>query len=152
MQYPLLVIHRLCLPCCLHDQRNVLIMACVLPINEKAVEGGCQNKAPHNPEDPARHTFTEEHYPDRCHQRRNVKGSGEHIGADLVAVIGFKVIEKGGYVVNACPHKGNVAAEKDRFHQSSYESGGPGVVLHCGCSFVYSLADYLFCLTVCSFV
>jgi hypothetical protein len=53
----------------LQQQRQVLIMAGVFPVDEKTVTGNGENERPHDPEGPSGHALAIEHHPDSRHLR-----------------------------------------------------------------------------------
>src|SRR5712692_5426727 len=145
MQHPMRIVDRCSFPCWLQQERHVLIMTGILPIDEEAVPCYRKNERPYDPEDKGWHALAKEHHSNGRDQCCDVECTCQQVGAYRVAVICLKVIEECRYMVDTGPHKRNIAADKDRFHQTTHPLCYPGLVcLHVTLSFLH-----LF-LTVCS--
>src|SRR6266516_728626 len=94
----------------------------ILPIDEKAIARNRDNENPHDPLHIARHTLTEEHHPDRCHQRRDIKRARQQGRAEQIASpVLLKIVKVGRHMMDRRPHERRIARDKHELHQTSYQ-------------------------------
>src|SRR5450755_27579 len=93
----------------------------ILPIDEEAIARNRNNEAPYDPLHITRHALTEEHHPDRCHQRRHIECTRQQVRAEQIAhPVLLKVVKVGRHMMDRRPHERRIARDKHELHQTSY--------------------------------